>query len=51
MIERFKMTPVKDKVFQKRNGIETQPIKAIYRSEIYPNLCLSTKQTAENPMR
>ena len=43
MIERFKMTPVKDKVFQTRNGIETQPIKAIYRSEIYPNLVLIDK--------
>jgi cellulose synthase/poly-beta-1,6-N-acetylglucosamine synthase-like glycosyltransferase len=43
MIDRFKMMPVKDKVFQKRNGIETKPIKAIYWSEIYPQLLLVDK--------
>ncbi|MDQ0903211.1 glycosyltransferase family 2 protein [Paenibacillus sp. V4I7] len=43
MIERFKMVPLKDKVFQKRNGIETKPIKAVYKSEIYPQLLLVDK--------
>ncbi|MDF2645139.1 MAG: glycosyltransferase like 2 family protein [Paenibacillus sp.] len=43
MIERFKMVPLKDKVFQKRNGIETQPIKTVYKSEIYPQLLLVDK--------
>lgn len=43
MIERFKMVPLKDKVFEKRNGIETKPIKAVYKSEIYPQLLLVDK--------
>lgn len=43
MIERFNMTTMKDKVFQKRNGIETKPIKAVYRSEVYPQLLLVDK--------
>ncbi|MDQ0872438.1 cellulose synthase/poly-beta-1,6-N-acetylglucosamine synthase-like glycosyltransferase [Paenibacillus sp. V4I3] len=43
MIERFKMVPLKDKVFQKRNGIETKPIKAVYKSDIYPQLLLVDK--------
>jgi cellulose synthase/poly-beta-1,6-N-acetylglucosamine synthase-like glycosyltransferase len=43
MIDRFKMTPQKSKVYPKRNGIDTKPIKAIYNSEIYPNLVLVDK--------
>jgi len=44
VIERFKMTPLKNKVFQKRNGIETKPIKNIYYSEIFPQLVLVDKE-------
>lgn len=44
MIDRFQMIPLKDKVFQKRNGIETKPIKAVYHSEIYPQLVLVDKE-------
>jgi len=44
MIDRFKMTPMKNKVFQKRNGIETRPIKTVYYSEIFPQLILVDKE-------
>lgn len=44
MIDRFKMTPMKNKVFQKRNGIETKPIKMVYYSEIFPQLILVDKE-------
>jgi len=44
VIERFKMVPVKNKVHQKRNGIETKPINNVYHSEIYPNLILVDKE-------
>ncbi|MFC5404786.1 glycosyltransferase family 2 protein [Cohnella soli] len=43
VIERFKMTPVKDKVYLKRNGIETKPIRNVYHSEIYPQIILIDK--------
>lgn len=44
LIERFQMIPLKDKVFQRRNGIETKTIKAVYRSDIYPQLVLVDKE-------
>lgn len=44
MIDRFKMTPLKDKVFQKRNGIQTKPIKTVYYSKIFPQLILVDKE-------
>jgi cellulose synthase/poly-beta-1,6-N-acetylglucosamine synthase-like glycosyltransferase len=44
MIERFQMKEIKNKVYEKRNGIETQPIIASYQSEIYPYLYMVDKQ-------
>jgi len=44
MIDRFKMTPLKNKVFQKRNGIETKLIKMVYYSEVFPQLILIDKE-------
>ncbi|MDD9268460.1 glycosyltransferase family 2 protein [Paenibacillus sp. GCM10023248] len=44
VIERFQMVPVKNKVHQKRNGIETKSIKEVYHSEIYPFLILIDKE-------
>lgn len=43
LIERFKMVPVKNKVFRKRNGIDTKPIKDVYHSDIYPQILLIDK--------
>jgi Glycosyltransferases, probably involved in cell wall biogenesis len=44
MIDRFKMTPLRNKVFQKRNGIETKQVKTVYYSEIFPQLILVDKE-------
>ncbi len=44
MIERFQMVEIKHKVYEKRNGIETKPIHAIYQSQIYPYLYMFDKQ-------
>lgn len=44
VIDRFEMVPVKNKVYQKRNGIETKPIINVYHSEIYPHLILIDKE-------
>ncbi|MGD8192835.1 glycosyltransferase family 2 protein [Brevibacillus ginsengisoli] len=43
VIDRFKMVPIKNKVLQKRNGIDTQFVKCVYQSETYPNLFLIDK--------
>lgn len=43
VIERFKMTPIRNKVFHRRNGIATKPIRNVYHSEIYPQLILVDK--------
>jgi cellulose synthase/poly-beta-1,6-N-acetylglucosamine synthase-like glycosyltransferase len=44
VIERFHMVPMKNKVFQKRNGIETKPIRNVYHSSIHPYLFLIDKE-------
>jgi cellulose synthase/poly-beta-1,6-N-acetylglucosamine synthase-like glycosyltransferase len=44
MIERFKMMPLQNKVIQKRNGIETKPVKMVYYSEMLPQLILVDKE-------
>ncbi len=44
VIEKFQMEEIKHKVYEKRNGIETQPIKAVYQSQIFPYLFLLDKQ-------
>nr|WP_238933705.1 glycosyltransferase [Brevibacillus choshinensis] len=43
VMSRFKMVPIKNKVLQKRNGIQTQFVKDVYQSEIYPALFLVDK--------
>ncbi|WP_134702665.1 glycosyltransferase [Ammoniphilus sp. YIM 78166] len=43
VIHRFKMVPLKNKVIRHKNGIFTQPIRAIYQSETYPYLFLIDK--------
>lgn len=44
IIDRFKLVPATNRVIQKRNGIETKPIKGVYYSEIYPQLLLVDKE-------
>lgn len=44
VIERFQMKEIKNKVYEKRNGIETKPIKTVYQSEIFPYLYMLDKQ-------
>ena len=44
VIDRFQMEFIKNKVFQKRNGIETKPIKNLYQSKVYPFLFLIDKE-------
>lgn len=43
MIKRFQMEEVKNKVYEKRNGIETQSILATYQSQIFPYLFMIDK--------
>ncbi|MFN7252014.1 MAG: glycosyltransferase family 2 protein [Anaerobacillus sp.] len=44
MMQRFQMKEMKNKVYEKRNGIATQPIKAVFQSEIYPYLLMIDKE-------
>lgn len=44
VVQRFQMKEMKNKVYEKRNGIETQLIKAVYQSEIYPYLYMIDKE-------
>lgn len=44
VIERFEMEKIKNKVIQKRNGIETKEVKNVYKSAIYPFLFLIDKE-------
>jgi cellulose synthase/poly-beta-1,6-N-acetylglucosamine synthase-like glycosyltransferase len=43
VISRFQMVQIGNKVLEKRNGIDTNPIKAVYQSGVYPNLFLIDK--------
>lgn len=43
VMERFRMTPIKNKVLPRRNGIQTQTVKCVYQSQTYPNLFLIDK--------
>lgn len=44
LISQFKLVPATNRVIQKRNGIETKPVKGMYYSEVYPQLLLVDKE-------
>ncbi|WNF35148.1 glycosyltransferase [Bacillaceae bacterium IKA-2] len=44
MIQQFQMEKLNNKVYQTRNGINTQPIKETYQSQIFPYLYMIDKQ-------